>query len=302
MREADGYVSVKDRLLAWWHGAASPTWPADNDQSLHIETFSDPAAGREPWTEKRARLNEALWGTGFVLPGDHKFASHLMSPVLVNPKQTILDVAPGMCGTALQFAKQKNVWIEAIESDASMAQIAQLHLARQDFGHHIDLRFEDFDTLHLDPHRYHVIYGREHLYAFESKADIVQQFCRGLRDNGQLMLIDYVCKDGAEDDPLIREWRELERRPISLWTEARYASELKSSGMTIRMCDNFSVSIFQAIKAGFHRMLEGLETGAVKREDIDNIMHEGRVWQNRMRALQSGTVQLVRIDARKQIL
>ncbi len=299
--EADGYVPLKQRLMAWWSGTDTNNQNTQEDPSLHIENFSEGPADNPEWTAARLELSKALWGGGFIRPSTEVFAGHLMARLRLDSRKTILDIAPGFCATSLFIAEQKNVWVEAIQSDAGLMEKVKQHLEFEKFGRQIELRQEDFSTFTLAHMRYLIIYGREHLYAFEDKQHIVAQLCRGLRDHGKLVLFDYIVKDGSYNSDAIEAWRELEPERVHPWTVGEYRQALEDGGAWLLGRDDFTEVMVQEIELAWRRMLQNLETGQIKPELVDSILNEGQLWQSRMRALQSGDLKLLRLDARKTL-
>ena len=299
--EADGYVPLKQRLMAWWNGQAIAGPVGSKEPSLQIETFDDAPDDNREWSDVRLKLGKSLWGAGFIRPNTDVFAKHLLSKLRFDSRKTILDIAPGFCATSLVIAEEKNVWIEAIQSDASLMEKIRQHLEFEKFGRQIDLRYENFETLRLPQLRYHIIFGREHLYAFPNKDHLVSQFCRSLRDHGKFVIFDYVMKDGSNHSAAIEAWRALEPDRVFPWTVPEYRQALEDGGAWLLGRDDFTGVMIQEIKTAWYRMLQNLQSGDVRPEVVDSIMAEGRLWQARMQALQSGDLKLLRIDARKTV-
>lgn len=299
--ESDGYVPLKQRLMAWWNGQEIIAAEGSDEPSLQIEAFNDVPVDNREWSEVRLKLGKSLWGAGYIRPNTEVFAKHLLSKLRFDSRKTILDIAPGFCATSLAIAEQKNVWIEAIQSDASLMDKVKQHLEFEKFGRQIDMRHEDFERLKLPPLRYHIIFGREHLYAFPNKDQLVAQFCRGLRDHGKFVIFDYVVRDGCNHSATIEAWRALEPDRVFPWTVAEYRQALEDGGAWLLGRDDFTGLMIQEIKTAWQRMLQNLQSGEVRPEVVDSIMAEGRLWQSRMQAMQSGDLKLLRIDARKTV-
>ena len=297
--EADGYVRLKHRLMAWWNGPETGEPKEPDDPRLEIKKLTETISDCAAWSESRVKLNNVLWGEGFIRPNGQVFAEKLMAGLRLDSRKTILDIAPGLCETALIMIRHKNLWIEAIESDTKLMQAAQRRLATDKNGHQVDLRREDLASFELPPLRYHIIYGREHLYAFENKDHIVNQLCRSLKDHGKLLVFDYVVREGRFRSAALEAWRELEPERVNPWTVDEYRQAFENGGLSLRGRDDFTELMISEIKIAWHRMMQGLETGEVSPQDVDNIMQEGRLWQSRLRALQSGDLKLLRLDARK---
>ncbi len=297
--EPDGYVVLKQRLMTWWNGDEAGDLATTDNPSLRIEESGQSESDQAEWSDDRVRLSKILWGEGYIRPNTEVFANELMSGLRLDPRKTILDVAPGLGATALIMVKEKSVWIEAIESDPDLMRHAKQRLALEKCGHHINIRHEDFTSFELPPLRYHIIYGREHLYSFASKDHILRQLCRSLKDHGKLLLFDYVVKEGSYNSPAIEAWREIEPTNVYPWTVGEYRRAFESGGLSLHGREDFTDTMIHEIRTAWHRMLQNLETGGFKPGNVDRMMKEGRLWQSRLRALESGDLKLLRLDARK---
>ena len=154
-------------------------------------------------------------------------------------------------------------------------------------------------SLEITPNKYHVAYSREALYAVKPKPHLVDQIAKGLKQDGQFLLIDYVMSAGSQDSPLIAKWRKLEPEQLHLWTLDQYEEAFRRHGLSIFASEDFSSAMADEIHNAWLRMLRNLQTGEIDRRNIDHIMREGKLWQSRLNALRSGDLKLMRVDARK---
>ena len=295
----DSYVPVQDRLMAWWNGELVQGKPGHWDPALQIEIDDDLSEEYENWTEERVRVCAAVWGEGFIQPGTSTFVSAIMTGAKMDPRKTILDVSASMCGTALMFVRDSGVWIDAIEPNPSLARHARLHLASVPIGHQVKLECKGLACLEISPNRYHVAYSREALYTVKPKLHVIEQVAKGLKQDGQFLVVDYVLTAGAEDSPLVAKWFRHEPEQLHPWTLERYEEVFRQHGLTILACEDFSSTMVDEIHNAWLRMLRNLQSGETDRRDIDHIMREGLLWQSRLNALRSGDLRLLRIDVRK---
>jgi len=299
--EPDGYVPLKQRLMAWWTGLDTGNPLGQTDPSLRITTSGSNGPDSARWTPEWVRVSQSLWGPGCTLPSSEAFTTRVMAGLKLDRKNTILNLAPGLCGTALQLVEKKKIWIEAVEPDPVLHEHAVRTLHTSKFGNHIDLREEDFASLTLPPLRYHTIFARERLFSSFHKQRVIDQVCRALRSEGQLMLIDYMVKEEGSQDEAIKDWYELERHGIDPWSVRTYRQALSQAGVSVKTCDDFSEFLIREIKDAWLRMLDNIKTGEFKPTDVDALLYGGNLWHARLRALQSGELRLVRIFARKNV-
>ena len=299
IRNSDGYVQVADRLMAWWNGELQQTKPDRWDTSLQIEIDDNLDEEYENWSDERVRVCAAVWGDGFIQPGTSSFASAVMSAAMMDSKKTILDLSASMCGTALMFVRDAGVWIDAIEPNPSLARHARLHLASVPIGHQVKLECTPLASLEITPNKYHVAYSREALYSAKPKPHVIAQVAKGLKQDGQFLLLDYVLSAGSQDSPIIAKWRRLEPEQLHLWPLEQYEETFRRHGLSIFACEDFSSTMADEIHNAWLRMLRNLQSGEIDRRNIDHIMREGKLWQSRLNALRSGDLKLMRIDTRK---
>ena len=296
---SDGYVQVADRLMAWWNGGLQQDETNRGEASLRIEIDDDLDEQYQNWTDERVSVCAAVWGDGFIQPGTSSFASAVMSAAMMDPKKTILDLSAGMCGTALMFVRGSGVWIDAIEPNPSLARHARYHLASVPIGHQVKLECTALASLEITPGKYHVVYSREAFYTVKSKPHVIAQVAKGLKQDGQFLLLDYVVNAGSEDSPLIAKWSRLEPEQLHLWTLEQYEETFRRNGLSIFASEDFSSTMADEIHNAWLRMLRNLQSGEIDRRNIDHIVREGELWQSRMNALRSGDLKLMRIDTRK---
>ena len=88
----------KARFHAWWEGNEWVEADAeDEDEDDNLRLFHGGGRGEpeappvveehsiaEGWTEARIKLNEKLWGEGFVSPGGDKVIVELIAPLGLN--------------------------------------------------------------------------------------------------------------------------------------------------------------------------------------------------------------------------
>lgn len=251
----------------------------------------------ENWSEARAALAEAIWGDGFINPGTGKFLRKCMSSARVNKKKTVLEIGPGLGGTAIMLAREWGIWVDGMEPNPSLVQKARQVVARTPVGSQIDIQEADFANLEIPAEKYHVIYSRERLFASRFKREVIEQVANGLKPGGQFFLMDYVVTPGRMKDPEVHDWMTSELDDIHPWELNTYLSTLEESGFEVPKPDDFSEAMANEINSAWNRMLLRLEAGVIDRDLVNLIVVEGSIWQKRVKALRSGGIQLLRINA-----
>ncbi len=294
----DGYVPLKERFVAWWHGrepeaVVESEASSEPSRDLTASEFSIEQDG--DWGPARLRVLEELWDKGYLDAGGQSFARRLLLALSVDSRKTVLDLTAGLGGPARMLANAHNMWMDALEPDPVLAERAH-HLSL--FGrivHQADIRHADFNRLRLKPGRYDSIYSLGRLYEFSNKQDILNTCHGGLKKNGLLLLFDFMRAD--EKYPL-QHYDGMKRRHqnrIEPWTRQQYHSALEKAGLSIWAEVDFSDDYAQEIRKGWCRLMHDVEGGAFKRKYVDVMLDEARIWLERSRMLEKGELVALRI-------
>ena len=300
--ENDGYVKVADRLKLMWGGVGSTLNRAKELLALDVVVDEEMRDQFESWSDGRTALAESVWGIGFINPGSTEFLRNCLSPVKIKKNKNILDLTAGLGGTAIMLARNSGAWIDAFEPNPTLAGKAQLVIAQSPVGNQIDIQPVEFGNFVIPQLRYHIIYSLQRLYATQHKQELLQQVAKGLKANGQLLLMDYVVSTRHGADPAVQEWMVAELGDICPWSQGRYLSVLDDLGFQVQPIEDFSSRMAEEINSAWCRMLHRLEAGYIDidRNLINHIVAEGNIWQKRVAAMHSGCLKLVRINATKR--
>lgn len=298
-RARDRYIPLPVRMSKWWQSGQdeSGTVPAASDLEISVDqdlrdTFKD-------WSPGRIALCEAIWGKGFIGPSENGFVRKILAPARINARKSVLDLNAGLCGTSLMMVRETGAWIDALEPNESLVKHARVFVASNPLGRQIDLRHADFGTLEINPARYHLIFSRESLFATRFKRRLLEQIGRGLRNDGQFIFSDYVLQGGSGNSEAADGWTSTEPDTVYPWTLADYRSAMSENGLAAVSVENLTSSIVPIINAAWHRLMRNIQKGTLEREVVDHIMFEGEIWLNRIKAMNSGSLRLVRIHAKK---
>ncbi len=296
-READGYVRVSSRLNAWWDGVDTQSSHASDDPSMELAFDASILDQFEDWSDVRTKIAEVIWGQGFINPGTRKFSRLVMAPARVTSKKSILDLTAGLGGTAAMLVRETGAWVDALEPNPTLAEKGRRMVASAPTGKQIDYQSVDFHELELPERRYHLIYSRERLFATRFKRRAIEQSMRSLKTGGQMLLTDYVITKGAHETPDVRHWRTKELEEIHPWTMEKYNDRMTEAGLKASSIIDMSKAIIDEVNMAWRRMLASLESGSIDRELVNSVLAEGEIWQSRIKAMRSGNVQLLRINA-----
>ena len=294
--EGDGYVPLKERFRAWWNGndSTGTTHLRRATASLAIEhsgTDDEP-----PWSPARIRAIEAVWGTGFLLPGGGRFARKLLAVLAVSSKKSVLDLTADLGGTARALANQHNLWMDAFEPIERLATEGHRRSVIEGLAKRVPVTAINFDTFELPPRRYDAIYSRERLFTVSNKDRVLDQCVIGLKDRGQVLLTDFMLPEriiSTRTDTSLRRTGETPH----LWTMRQYRAAFEARGLLVRLANDLSSDYLQLMHDAWSKAPEAIRRERMSRRQVDLIMEEGGMWLARSRAMRDGKLVLGRIHA-----
>ncbi len=300
--EPDGYVPFRTRFLAWWNGlepdALNKAPSANRDKPVSPAAI-EVDSGNMPATEIQAlrrELLQKLWGEGFLEPGGSDYTIQLIKPAAPTPDQSILDLAPGLCGGAKAVAEEYGVWVDAMEPDPDLFAAAEV-FCEQKGVKKVTLSEYDPAKLTLPKKRYNSIYARERFYMFEDKKCILEAVRHGLKPGGQFLFTDLVLANREGETDAVSQWREtLPSRPF-FWTMKEYKDALQQMKFDVRVFADETDSICANILRGWSDLAEGLADGTMGRAFVAVLMTEAERWLYQAKAMEQGQLRFLRVHA-----
>jgi cyclopropane fatty-acyl-phospholipid synthase-like methyltransferase len=302
----DGYVPLKERFVAWWHGRepeAVVTGDAASEPSRDLTSNAISIEKDGDWGPARLRVLEELWDTGYLDAGGQSFARKLLLALSVDSRKTVLDLTAGLGGPARLLANAHNMWMDALEPDPVLAKLAHRLSLHGRIVHQADIKHADINDLQLKQGRFDSIYSLGRLFEFSNKQAILNCCHGALKNNGLLLLFDFL---RADETLPMRHFEGMKRRnqkSIEPWTRQQYHSALEKAGLSIWAEVDFSEDYIHEIRKGWCRLMHDVEVGAFKREYVDVMLDEAKVWLERSRLLERGELVALRIlcSRKKQI-
>ena len=293
--QADGYIPLKDRLTAWWHGddiKVKTRKPRKIQTNKTIEVSENPDPRR--WTPDSISMAQHLWGEGFAEPGGPVFAKKCLSLLKFDPSNTILDLSAGLGGTSCILSKEHKLWLDAYEPNEELAIRGHQFASRHGLSQKVPIRHVDFETLELPKTKYDQIFTRDSLFMVEQKRNVIKQIARSLKHKGQILIIDYMLSEN-NDPASVNQWIESEPEKPYPWTAELYKTALDHYGITVWSVNDMSEEYLEEIHEGWLAMVERISNGDFDRKTIDVLMREGEIWLNRARAIENGDLTIKRI-------
>lgn len=315
------FPEFKKRLRAWWEGV--DVKDLDNIEKLRAKPATDtppPTARKAPASvapskagaveakavavaaeampaASRVEMLQMLWGEGFTLPGGEEFTMKLLQGIDLQEEHPCLDITAGLGGGARAIAKQRNVTVEGIESDAALAAAGEALSERDGMGKTAPIRAADLMDAELARKRYGAIFARETLFALDDRKKLFSRLASSLRPQGSIVLTDFMLSDRKPGTEAMQAWRAAEPVKPQPYTVDEYAEILDQLRFNVRACDDLSTEYGAFIQAGWKRLHTCLQNAKLPPETATTLMNEGNLWLARSRALDSGQLRLISIKA-----
>ncbi len=292
---AEKEISARQHLSNWWHGKTEPiSGVTEQPQDTDVETqdLSSP--------EQFTAVRNELWGGGFLEPGGPEATRKLFKEFNINSRQPVLDLTAGLGGTALLLVQDHNLWMNALEPNAALADQARRMVQQCNLSDRLPIEDVDLEKVsHITDNKFHLIYTRERLFAVSEKIKLLTAAAKGLRDDGRLVITDYLLSqpDGLDSEAL-KSWTGSEVTTPHPWTLERYTSTLEQCGLKVISCKDQTKSYCENVLHAWRRLLRSFETDGAIGEWGDALLAEGELWMKRLQALDTGDLTFCRIVAR----
>ena len=296
--DRDEAVPLRDRLLAWWHGDILTLRAAAARKQSQVDDV--PEVDLTQWSRERLKLVQEIWGESFLEPGGAVAARKLVTHVMPNSKQSVLDLTVGLGGTALTLAQDQGLWMDAREPDPALAAEAGRRAAMAGLSNQVSIEALDPQAPELPLGKYHLIYSRERLFTLHDKLPLLEAAAKALKQGGSLIITDLMVPDaGVIETDAFRDWGVSEPNPPEPWTVGLYAKTFEQLGLQITSRQNMTDEYLREIHAGWTRVSSELAAGSFDRRLEHWLLAEGAVWSARTKALSEGTLVLCRLIARR---
>ncbi len=299
-------VSVRARLKAWWDGTdpiAEPEPPQPDAAAPQPAQQPNPQASAAPAgaklrlpPEKLESLGK-LWGDGFREPLDKNYVPDLVKPFALNEKMTVIDLGAGLGGGTRAVAERYKVWIKGMEPDPEFAAAAMQLSVKAGMKSRAPVIHYDIERLSLEKHRCNCIYAMETFHRARNKRGLLAAVANGLSDNGQILFTDFVLrKPGTITDEIAR-WLEAETFTSHLWSGEEISAELDARGFDTRIDEDMTARYRRLGLLGWKECLDRLAGQRPPRAMLLQLLEDAELWVRRLRALDSGALQVRRYHA-----
>jgi cyclopropane fatty-acyl-phospholipid synthase-like methyltransferase len=166
------------------------------------------------YRKENAALFEALYGKGLISLGGTQAIVKMFSGIAVHGKAA-LDIGYGLGGVADYLMEHYQMKVSGVEIHEWMQEYAQGH-ARGTFA-----LYDDKGQIPFPPRSFDIVYSKGVFNHIHDKAPLLQQIKGILKDEGLLLVQDWIFPDAAT-----------QRGVLAQETEASYRKVLGESGFT----------------------------------------------------------------------
>ncbi len=285
------------RLKAWWHGydlrAVRRLRSSEGDG--HGVSYD---ASVPPWERGALRIQQMIWGEGFLIPGGAERVAELVKPLGLDESMSVLEVGCGLGGQARLIAREHGAWVTGIEADRELAEAARLMSEKEGVGKRALVHPFDPETVEFRQRAFDVALSTDALYRIANKDRLLYTVSEALKGRCQILVVDYLRGDAPEDAALTA-WAEAERDPPELWSEREYRTCFNDLKFEVRVCHDVSRHLRQCIVGGFARYLDRAARAGVAPDLQAPLVAEVERWTRTVAALDSGSLRAVRLYAQR---
>ncbi|MBX2830606.1 MAG: phosphoethanolamine methyltransferase [Rhodospirillales bacterium] len=283
--EIDVYADWLRKMRIW---LARPVEPELGELDL------DDEIGR--WPPERIRLYDKLFDHGIMIPGGHEYALELAKPLALDETLSCVEIGAKLGGVARLLADRLGVWVTAFERDGELALLGMERSVQT--GVQKKVPVQTFDPLQPELRKsyFNVVYSYGELYKIPEKTTFLAALAATLRDQGQILLTDYVLTRDLDESELA-EWAKLEDEELFPWTAQEYKSRLGALKFDIRIAKDESETHLKHIKLAWAEMLSDIQKSGLDPDLMDYLVPEMEMWMNRVKMLENGSLAFYRFYA-----
>lgn len=309
MAEREGaaapHPAMRDRLKAWWEGSDPWQPPATPDSARGSgagkraeaagasagPALKLPPARLETWTR--------LWGEGFSEPFDKSYVPDLVKPFALNEKMSVVDLGARLGGGTRAVAERYKVWITGMEPDPEYAAAAMQFSIKAGMKTKAPVVAYDIDKLSLPAKRTNCIYAMETFHRATSKKRLFQTIAQSLTDQGQFLFTDFVLKKAGERPADVAAWMRAEPFVTHPWSAEETKKALAELKFDTRIDEDMTPKYRRLALFGWQECLARLQKRP-PRAMLLQLLDDAELWVLRLRAMESGALQVRRYFALKR--
>jgi len=308
------------RLKAWWDGSdpwRAPERPAKTRAGAGAGRLKPAAnisavrggiaAAGPPLKLPPQKLDTwtRLWGEGFCEPFDKTYVADLVKAFALNEKMSVVDLGARLGGGTRAVAERYKVWITGMDPDAEYAKAGMQFSTKAGLKSRAPVIAYDIDKPALPKNRYNCLFALETFHRAKSKQQLFTNIAQALTDQGQVLFTDFVLREPGLTSGLLEAWKQVEPFQPHPWSGAEMAKCLKELRLDARVDEDMTEKYRRLALFGWQACLDRLAEQRAAgtrppRDLLHQLLDDAELWVLRLRALDSGALQVRRYFALKR--
>lgn len=263
-------------------GDVSADGELDRLASLQLDRSGGPL-----WSPGRAEGAQMLWGDGQAGPGDAAWMVEAVRSFGLTPAKTVLDLSAGLGGSARAIAGSYDTWVTGLEMSPLLARLGMERSKALGLAKKAPIAAYDSDGFNQAGH-FDLVLADRVLHRVRSKEVFLNRICDCAKENGGLLLFDYVIEGTPASWDNWNRWRNEEPEELYPWSRDRMATELVQRNMDLRITEDLTALHRRQIVERVRALAERLKNGVLSGPVLSGLARELSMWWARLRVLGRG--------------
>jgi len=288
---------ILSRLREWL-----PEWQSGPDAATRgaagLAMAPRPLARPVPdagWPSDRLAVSDALWGTGYMVPGGEAEVLRLAKPLGLSEASSVLLLGCGTGGAARCLAEEFGAWVSGFEADAALVAAASRLCTGAGLAKQAAIESWDPAAPRFAARYYHHALALEPLRRGRVET-LLPALAGALRPGGNLVLTDVVDADAAAGASALAAWLRAEDRAMPPPASA-VARALAGLGFDIRVAEDITHRHVGLMARGWRDLVRGIGAARPTPAKAAHLVAEAEMWLQRARVMRGGRVRLMRWHA-----
>jgi cyclopropane fatty-acyl-phospholipid synthase-like methyltransferase len=251
-------VSMSEPVVAPVPKARTEVLPDAMPEPSALRTTLAPTAR---WPSSRIAAVEALWGSGFTMPGGGPETLRLAKPLGLSSSVTLLLVGDGLGGPAAAISTGFGAWVSSFEADPHLMAVAIARRPILDPKGRITVQGWDRSAPQFRPRSANSAMSLEALRG-SKPWPLLESIAGALRPQGQIVLTELVSDESPnEKDREFAAWCRLEGRLPELPRSDEVTKALQKLHFDVRVMEDMSDRHITQTLGGWREAVKAMAAG-----------------------------------------
>ncbi len=296
--EEEAEYHFEDTSVAEYDAENSPEDEEEDDYDYEA-MLKNHIPVKAVWDTERAHVAQMFWGDGYCGPGGPDNIINMTAELRINSRRTTMVLGGGVGGPVRAIQKEYDTEVDGYEPSEQLAKDG-MEMSQEagvsDMAPIIHLDLENATEFNRS---YDRVYAKEALFTIEAKDKLVGAIANSMKEDGVLLITDYIATDSANlDNPLFQKWKLLEPyepRPVK---ENLMESLFALSGLTLKSKEDltgFYLHLMEQTREHAREVISTIDSSDESKLNTIKYMHnEAVLWDTRLRLLQKGDLKVMK--------